>query len=254
MMKMSWIHSSKGALLGVLLAISLVAVGTAVAVSPTGEAPAAAENGTEVTMTATIENPFADAPDQWTLEGETELQNPTWNIEVLAQQRLVTRTDTSGATFSQPLDFEDGATTVNVTVTGTVPTLSTFNYENRSVENYTAMALAQANGNAVDRTWRSHRYTNESNSARAAIDAAATAVEDAGGTGQDDLDRAIDAYDNGNFDNAESLAEEAESAAEQSQGGLPIVLIGGAVVVLLLVVGGGYYYYQSQQGSDYKLQ
>ncbi|MFC7132525.1 MULTISPECIES: hypothetical protein [Salinibaculum] len=251
---MSWTHSSKGALLGVLLAISLVAVGTAAAVNVSGDAPAPAENGTEVSMQVTLEDPFADAPDQWTLAGETELDDATWNIEVLNQGRLVTRTDTSGETFSQPLDFEEGATTVNVTVTGTVPTLSTFNYENRSAENYTAVALTQANGNAVDRTWRSHRYTNESNSARTAIDAAATAVEDAGGTGQDDLDRAINAYDAGNFDNAESLAEEAESAAEQSQGGLPIVLIGGAVVVLLLVVGGGYYYYQSQQGSDYKLQ
>ena len=251
---MSWIHSSKGAILGVLLACSLVAVGTAAAVSVSGGAPAPAENGTEVSMSATLENPFADAPDQWTLRGETELASANWNVEVLNQGRLVTQDDTNGANFTQPLDFEEGATTVNVTVTGTVPTLSTFNYENMSAENYLVMRLTQNNGNAIDEEWRAHRYTAESQDARSAIDAAASAVEDAGGTGQDDLDRAIDAYDAGNFNNAESLAEEAQNTAEESQGGLPIVLIGGAVIVLALVAGGGYYYYQSQQGGDYKLQ
>jgi hypothetical protein len=253
-MKMSWIHSSRGAILGVLLACSLVAVGTAAAVSVSGGAPAPAENGTEVSMTVTVEDPFASAPDQWTLRGETQLQDATWNVEVLNQGRLVTRTDTAGSNFSQPLDFEEGATTVNVTLTGTVPALNTFDYENRSAENYTVMHLTQSNGNAIDQTWRSHRFTAASQDARQAIDAAADAVEEAGGTGDDDLQQAINAYDAGNFDNAESLADDAQTAAEESQGGLPIVLIGGVVVVLLLVAGGGYYYYQSQQGGDYKLQ
>jgi hypothetical protein len=253
-MKMSWIHSSKGAILGALLVCSLVAVGTAAAVSVSGDAPAPAENGTEVSMSVTIEDPFANAPDQWTLRGDTELVEANWNVEVLNQGRLVTRNDAAGANFTQPLNFDDGATTVNVTVTGTVPTLSTFDYENKSAENYLVMSLAQQSGNAVDQRWSAHRYTAESDSARQAIDDAQSAVEEAGGAGEDDLDQAINAYDAGNFDNAESLADDAQTAAEESQGGLPIVLIGGVVVVLLLVVGGGYYYYQSQQGGDYKLQ
>jgi hypothetical protein len=173
---------------------------------------------------------------------------------VLNQGRLVTQDDTNGPNVTQSLNFEEGATTVNVTVTGTVPTLTEFDYETMDAENYRAMQLTQANGNAINESWEAHRYTAASQSAREAIDAAASEVEAAGGTGQEDLDQAISAYDADNFDNAESLAQDAQDAAEESQGGLPIALIGAAVVVLLLVVGGGYYYYQSQQGSDYKLQ
>jgi hypothetical protein len=205
-------------------------------------------------MTVTVEDPFENAPDQWTLRGDTALQGANWNVEVLNQGRLVTQDDTNGANFTQPLDFEEGATTVNITVTGTVPTLTEFNYEEMDAENYRVMRLTQANGDAINESWESHRYTAASRSARQAIDAAASAVEDAGGVGQDDLDQAISAYDADNFDNAQSLAEDAQNAAEESQGGLPVVLIGAAVVVVLLVAGGGYYYYQSQQDSDYKLQ
>jgi hypothetical protein len=241
-----------------LLAISLVAVGTAAAISTTGQAPAPAENGTEVSMTATVEEPFADAPDQWTLRGDTELDNATWIVEAYDQRgNIVASENVQASNVTQELDFDNGATRVNVTVVGTVPTLSTFNYEDRSAENYTVMELTQADGNALEESWDSHRYTNASQAAREAIDAAATAVEDASGNaGQDDLDRAIDAYENGNFDNAISLAEDAQSTAEEntSDGGLPIALIAGVIVVLLIVVGGGIYYWQSQQQDTSRLQ
>ena len=253
-MKMNLTRCSRGIALGIVLALSLVAVGTAAGLSPSGTAPAPAENGTEVSMTATIENPFEDAPDQWTLRGETDLAGATWEIEALDQRgNTVTRGSDAGPNVTQALAFENGATLVNVTVTGTVTAPTTFNYENRSAENYTVLALSQQDGGALDRVWSAHRYTAASQSARAAIDEAAAAVEDADGTGQDDLDRAIDAYDGQNFDNAESLADSAREAAEQSQGGLPIVLIGGAVLVVA-VIGGGLYYWRSQQQDNYKLQ
>jgi cobalamin biosynthesis Mg chelatase CobN len=241
-----------------LLAISLMAVGTAAALSVSGNAPAPAQNGTDVSMTATIQDPFENAPDQWTLRGDTELESATWTVEAYDQRgNIVTREDATGANVTQQLNFSSGVTRVNVSVSGTVPDLTTFNYENRSAENYTAMSLTQQNGDAVDRTWESHRFTNDSQAARDAIDDAAAAVDNASGSaGQDDLDRAIDAYNNGNFDNAISLAEDAESTAEEntSDGGLPIALIAGAVVVLLVVVGGGVYYWQSQQQDTSRLQ
>jgi hypothetical protein len=255
---MSWTHSSKGVILGVLLAISLMAVGTAAAVSVSGDAPAPAENGTEVSMTATIDEPFADAPDQWTLRGQTELDGATWTIEAYDQRgNVVTRQDTSGANFTQDLNFDNDATRVNVTVTGTVPTLTAFNYEDRAAENYTVMQLNQANGDAIDRTWDAHRFTNDSQTARQAIDDAQAAVDEASGNaGQEDLERAISAYNAGNFENALSLADSAQSTAEENQdeGGLPIALIAGAIVVVLVVVGGALYYRQSQQQDNYKLQ
>lgn len=247
-------HSSKAIALGVLLALSLATVGTAAALSVSGTAPGPAENGTQVSMTATIQSPFADAPDQWTLRGETDLTGATWTVEALDQRgSVVTRGDGSGPNVTQALDFANGATTVNVTVTGNVPTPTTYNYGNISAENYTVMALVHDDGDAIDRTWRSHRYTEDSLAARNAIDEAGAAVEEADGAGNDDLEAAIDAYNAENFDNAESLANSALETAEQSQGGLPIVLIGGALVVLV-AVGGGIYYWRSQQGDDYKLQ
>lgn len=255
---MSWTHSSKGVILGVLLALSLTAVGTAAAITVSGDAPAPAENGTEVSMTTSIDEPFADAPDQWTLRGETELENATWTVEAYDQRgNIVTRQDVSGSNFTQDLNFDNDATRVNVTVTGTVPTLSSFNYEDRASENYTVMQLSQVNGDALDQTWDSHRYTAQSQTARQAIDDAQAAVDEAAGSaGQDNVDRAISAYNAGNFENAISLAEEAQSTAEDNQNdaGLPIALIVGAIVVLLIVVGGGVYYWRSQQQENYKLQ
>ena len=255
---MSWTHSSRGAILGVLLAISLMAVGTAAAISVSGDTPAPAENGTEVTMTATVQEPFADAPDQWTLQGDTELENATWTVEAYNQRgTVVNQTITTGSNFSQDLNFDNDATRVNVSVTGTVPELTTFDYEDRSAENYTVMTLSQQNGDAIDRSWDSHRYTNGSQTARDAIDEAATAVDEAdGNAGEEDLEQAISAYNAGNFENAISLAEDAQSTAEEntSDGGLPIALIAGAVVVLLIVVGGGVYYWQSQQQDTSRLQ
>jgi hypothetical protein len=233
-----------------------VAVGTAAAISATGTAPGPEQVDNETMMQVTIQEPFTDMPDQWQLVGATQLEDATWSVEALNQRgNVLRRVDASGANVTETFNIDNDTSSINVTVTGTVPPLETFDYENRSTENYTVMSLQQANGNSFDRVWRSHRYTADSRSARTAIEQAQAAVEDADGSaGQDDLDRAINAYDAGNFDNAESLAEEARNAAEQSQGGLPIVLIGGAVVVILLVAAGGYYYYQSQQGGDYKLQ
>lgn len=256
---MSWTHSSRGAILGVLLAISLMAVGTAAALSTGGTAPAPAENGTEVSMSATVQDPFADAPDQWTLRGDTELESATWVVEAYDQRgNIVASENVEASNVTQDLDFDNGATRVNVTVTGTVPTLTTFDYEDRSAENYTVMRLTQADGSALDESWESHRYTNGSQVARGAIDDAAAAVEEASGSaGQDDLDRAISAYNNDNFENAISLAEDAQSTAEENtseDGGLPIALIAGAIVVLLVVVGGGAYYWQSQQQETSRLQ
>jgi hypothetical protein len=256
---MSWTHSSRGAILGVLLAISLMAVGTAAAISVSGTAPAPAENGTEVTMTTTVQEPFDDAPDQWTLQGETELENATWTVEAYNQRgTVVNQQITSGSNVSQDLNFDNDATRVNVTVTGTVPDLTTFDYEDRSTENYTVMSLTQANGDAIDRTWNAHRYTNGSQSAREAIDEAAAAVDEAdGNAGQEDLDQAISAYNAGNFENAISLADDAQSTAEENtsdDSGLPIALIAGVIVVLLIVVGGGIYYWKSQQENTSRLQ
>jgi hypothetical protein len=236
-----------------------MAVGSAAAISADGTAPEPRQTGEQVTMEVTIQEPFTEMPDQWTLAGQTDLASANWTVEKLNQRgNVVSRTDVSNATVTESFDIANDTDSIRVTVTGNVPSLSTFNYTDLSVENYTVMSLSQQNGNSFAEQWRSHRFTEDSRAARQAIDQASAAVENAtGNAGQDDLDRAINAYDAGNFDNALSLAEDAEATAEENQpsdDGLPIALIAGAVVVLLIVVGGGLYYWQSQQEDTSRLQ
>jgi hypothetical protein len=260
MTKMSWTHYSKGAILGVLLAISLVAVGTAGAVSFDGESPAATNVNDTAEMNATIESPFNGPPEQWTLRATTELENASWSYEVYEQGSRID----SGATDTEELTLDldsTGTTTpsrVVVRVSGDVPDDIQYNYEERSAENYTVLTLENANSGEELQSYDAHRYTDGSESAREAIDSAQTAIDETDDPPEDaqsQLDRAISSYDNGNFQNAQSLAGDAESSAEEEQSsGLPLPLIGGAAVLVLLVVGGGVYYYQNQQSENYKLQ
>lgn len=252
MIKMNWTHSSKSILCGVLLAVALVAVGTAAAVTVEGTAPAATETGESVTMETTVVEPFRDAPNQWTLEGTTELENATWTVQVLAQGDPIDTLDAGGESFSYDLDRENGATEVQIEVTGEVPSLSSYSYEELETENYTAMTVARvSDGNTNElRTWRAHRYTEESQNARSAIDQAIEAV----GEQNDKIGQAISAYDSQNFGNAIDLAEEAENNAQSAEQTTQLLMIGGGVLVVLLVVGGGLYAYRQRQQSSHKLR
>ena len=247
---MSWIHSSKALVVGVLLAVSLVSVGTAAAVTVDGSAPAPAEVGQTVSHEVTVEEPFRDAPDQWTLNGQTDLQDPSWTIQVEAQGDPVDTQDISGESFGYDLQSDTGATVVTVEVTGQVPELSTYDYRSLENENYTAISLAR--GDSEMETFTAHRFTTGSGEepgsqeARQAID---EAVEAAGGE-NDKIDQAISAYDNGNFENAVSLADEAQGGAQSSQ----LLLIAAGVVVVLALVGGGVYYWRQSRDKGHKLQ
>lgn len=245
---MSWIRSSKGVVLGIALVVALLAAGTAAAVTIQGQAPPPAETGETIDTTVTLEEPFRDAPDQWTLQGSTALENASWTVQVTAQGDPVDTVDSGGQEFTYDLDSETGATEVEITVRGDVPQLSSFNYEEMSAENYSAVTVSRVSDGATTelRNFRSHRYTEESREARTAID---DAIDSAGGR-NDKIEQAISSYDNGNFENAVSLANEAESGAQSSQ----LLFIAAGVVVVLALVGGGVYYWREQRKSDYKLQ
>jgi len=251
---MSWIHSSKGVVLGVLLAVSLVAVGTAAAATVSGTTPGPTAEGESVTASATVEEPFRDMPDQWTLQGATDLENASWTVTVSSQGDEVETQSFTGQSFTYDLTRDTGATTVEIDVSGDVPALNTYDYANRAAENYTAIAVGQSSGDTMSEmaTLEAHRYTSApgdavgSQEARAAIDAA---IESVGGQNQK-IEQAISAYDNGNFENAVSLAEEAESGAQSSQ----LLMIGAGVVVVLLLVGGGVFYWRQNRDKGHKLQ
>lgn len=254
MKEMSWTHSSKAVAIGVLLVVALGAAVPAAGITFDGEAPESTQTGEEVEMTVTIEEPFTDPlPNQWTLVGNTTLENAQWTITAEDNTgEVVTRSDTNEI----DLNSEDGITSVTVELRGEVPEMTEgdFNYESQEEENYLAMELLRAteSGNSQlgdDARWTAHRYTEGSQTARQAIDDA----RDAGASGED-IDRAISLYNSGEFDTAEDLANEAEQNQQSSEQTQSLLLFGAAGVVVIALLGGGYYVYQQRSRDTNKLQ
>jgi len=260
MTKMSWIRSSKSAALVALLALSLVAVGTAgaISVSP-GEVPSETQVGETVTTTVTVEDPFVDMPDEWTLQGSTELTNVSWTVTVRQQGEQVSQETFGEQSFDHPLNASNGGDTVVVELTGDTPAVENYTYE--PAETYTLYDFDTVQGSSTNdlNATAVHHYTNASKSARQAIDDANAAINESGGNDQaeEQRDRAISAYENGNFGNAESLAGDAQSQAEQAQQSAQrnqTILMGVGALVVLAIIGGGIYYWRSNQNEPTKLQ
>ncbi|WP_123537702.1 hypothetical protein [Halosimplex salinum] len=257
---MSWIRSSKSATLVVLLALSLSVAGTAGAISVvSGDAPEDARVGETVTTTVTIEDPFVDMPDQWTLQGSTELESVSWTIVVRQQGEQVEQENYGDQSFEQALNASNGGDTVEIELTGDVPEVSNYTYEPR--ETFTLYDFDTTQGSSTSDLNESqvHHYTNDSRDARLAIDDASAAINETGGNSEAESqrDRAISAYENSNFDNAQSLASDAQDQAEQAQESAQrtqTILMGVGALIVLLVVVGGIYYWRSNKDEPTKLQ
>ncbi|WP_436926813.1 hypothetical protein [Halosimplex amylolyticum] len=257
---MSWTRSSKSAALVVLLALSLAAAGTAGAISvQAGEVPEDSRVGETVTTTVTIEDPFVDMNDQWTLQGSTELENVSWTITVLQQGERVEQYNFGEQSFEQELNASNGGDTVEVELTGDTPAVENYTYE--PPETYTLYDFDAVEGSSTSglNATQVHHYTNDSRDARTAIDDAAAAINESGGNSdaENDLNQAISAYENSNFENAQSLAGDAQSQAEQAQQSAQrtqTILMGVGALLVLLVVVGGVYYWRSNQDQPTKLQ
>ena len=260
MRKMSWIHSSRGAALVVLFALALAAVGTAGALSVSADGvPNETRVGESTTVTVTVEDPFVDNPNTWTLRGATELESVSWTVTVLQQGEQVSQETYGSQEFTQELNADNGGDTIRIKLMGTVPEVSNYTYEPH--ETYTLYSFDQIQGNSESElnTTAVRHYTNDSKSARQAIDEAAAAINETGGNAEAEntLNRSISAYNNGNFPNAESLAGDAQEQAEQAeqpQQQSQLLLYGAIGLVVLALVGGGIYYWQANQGPDTKLQ
>jgi hypothetical protein len=256
---MSWIRSSKSAALVVLLALSL-AVGTAGAISvQPGEAPEETRVGETVSTTVTVEDPFVDMPDEWTLEGSTELENVSWTVTVRQQGEQVSQETYGDQNFSHPLNASNNGDTVVVELTGDTPAVGNYTYEPR--ETYTLYDFDSVQGSSTSdmNATAVHHYTNASKDARLAIDNATEAVNASGGgsEAQNDLDQAVSAYNSGNFQNAESNAADAQDQAEQAEQSAQrtqTILMAVGALVVLAIVGGGIYYWRSNQNEPTKLQ
>ena len=259
---MSWTHSSKAVALGVLLAVAVTTAGIAGAVSFEGNAPESAEAGEEITVEVTMEDLFAEQPDSWTLQADTELENPDWTLEVRdpAGDEVV-RQDIANESITQDLSVDNNHVEVFITVEGTVPEMSTdtFNYENVEQENITTLELSQVVEDGTSQleggVWTTHRYNQESQEARQAIDNATTAVEEANSEDANKrLTEAITFYNNGEFASAIEAANDAQDTAESEGETQQLLIMLGAVVLLVAILGGGFYYWRQSQQDTSKLQ
>jgi hypothetical protein len=261
-MRMSSIRYSR-ATVALLCVVGLLAVaGTAGAfsVSTEGSVPNETAVGSEVSVTYVIDDPYTDTPSEYTLAGETELENVSWTVEVLDRGNVVYDETSGEQSFTQTMDG-DGAQDgdeVRITLEGTVPAIANYTYEPR--ERYTVANLARVTGNNENefRNESAHHYTSESREARQAIDASQKAVAEAPGDNAEaeaQIDRAISAYEAEDFDNAVSLANDAQTQAEQAQQSQQttqtLLMAGGAILLLLVVGGGGYYLYSQSKADDY---
>ena len=253
-------HYSKLAIVAVLLAV--VAAGPAAAVDVSGaDVPAEAEVGSTVDVTYTFEELYTNY-DEWQLVGETDLESVTWTVTTrdlsgsqIAQQEY------NGQSFSHTIAKADDVAEVEVRLQGTVPEWDDWSYEPAQSLGLANFSETQEGGteNALQSD-ELRPYTADSQAARTAIDDAQAAIEEAtaAGVNVDEaasrLDNAISAYDNGNFENAQDLAEDslnaAESAQQSSQRTSTLIMIGGAVLVILLLAGLGYWYLSNRETYD----
>ena len=259
----SWNHSSRltAALAVCLLVAAAVAPAAAVSVAET-DAPDSAEVGKEVEVTITLSELYKDPSlEQWELGGETELENPTWTIVYYDQTGSKVDQESFGRQefTSDSVTASDGVAEVKVKLTGVAPEVSEYSYDPR--QTFTAATVNQIPpGGSVNEitTTDIHHYTAESQDAREALDSAATAMEDAGNPAEaeETFGLAVSAYQSGNFDNAQKLADEAKTQAEQAQSTANrnrLLLMGAGALLVIGAAVGGFFYWRSQQDSTDRL-
>ena len=243
----------------VCIAVLLSVAGTATALSISSDGvPTEAQVGDEVSVTYTIDDPFTDTANQWTLQANTQLENVRWTVTVLRAGTPVQNGETTYGeqSFEQDLDVENNGDEVQIELVGTAPTVENYSYESR--QTFTVASLDQRTGNNTEELANdsAHHYTSESREARQAIDAAQSAIDAAGGNAdaESQLNSAISLYDAGEFEDAMTAANDAQStaeAAQQSSQTTQTLLMAAGGLVVLLVIGGGAYYVLSQRGDDY---
>ncbi|MFQ3293327.1 MAG: hypothetical protein ACI8VE_000389 [Natrialbaceae archaeon] len=271
MTTMSLSRSSK--LVGLFLVAALVVgavAGTATAIDLQNEdVPEEAEAGEKITVSFTLSELYQNPQfTEWSLGGETELENATWTVEHkndMGNTVNVTQVDGQEVTAG-PFQANGEVNELQVEVTGTVPEPGNFTYPENETFLVAEITQQRQGGTSNDiGTWSAHHYTAESKEARNKIREAEGAIEeaeDAGGSvtnAKDKLSNAIKFYESGpggfenaisNADGAIEDAESAQSSAESRQQRNQLLLYGGIAIVVILIIAGGIYWYRQQQ-EDY---
>jgi hypothetical protein len=264
MTKTNWSRCFR-AVVGLLVVTSLLAaaVAPAAAVSVAEEeAPEDGQVGARYTATVTLNELYRNPQlEEWRLTGRTELVNVTWTVFIYDQTGArVDQESYDGQNFTSSMlsaGAENAPAEVEVRVTGTVPRISSYSYD--PAQSFQVARLNQARpGGASNEigTWSATPYTSQSREARQALDAARSAIDSASvdtSQAESTFTNAVDAYEAGNFNNAVSLAERAQSEVESAESNqqtiqLALYAVGGLVIVGAVV--GGVFWYRSQ-GDDY---
>lgn len=240
------------------LVASLLAVPVSAVTTEASGLPADAEVGTEVTANYTIAELYSDGVNEWTLRGSTNLTGVSWIVTKRKLSGDVVRENYGGSSFQTRVSAANDVERVTVRVTGATPAIDALRYEPR--ERFVATRLVRIAGENEQELGRYqvHHYTAESREARQAIaDAEAAMGENPPADAERSLQQAISAYENGNFPNAISNAEDAETEAtnaRESRQRFELILYGAIGVVVLIAVFGGIYYYRSRQDTYSQLR
>ncbi|NIB99866.1 hypothetical protein [Halobacterium sp. R2-5] len=248
--------------LAVALVVVLATVAVpAAAVSVSGDNPDSVEVDASKDLSYEVTDLYTDY-DQWTLQGETELTGVSWTVTLYDQTGAqIDRLTYNGQQFEQSIDASEDVNSVTVRLEGTVPAVESYSYDPAQSMTLASFAQVQEGGTSTTlTTYETRPYTQASDEARTAISDAESAIESAQSSGasvsgaEGDLDDAVEFYNSGNFEQAISNAEEAESTANDAASSAErtdlIMMVAAALVVLLLIAGGVYWYLQQRDTHD----
>jgi len=249
---MNWSRCSR-TLFALVLLVSLAVPAAAITVDDSN-VPDQQRVGEEKRATIALEDLYEDGTDEWTLRGRTRLTNATWTVRKVKLNGDTSSQTYTGRSFETTVSSANNTDRVEVVVRGRAPGVNGFSYD--PPQRFEFARLSKAVGENVDvvDTWEVHHYTDASRRARSAIDQARPVVSDAGDQqARDQLDRAIQAFESGEFELARDLASDAESSARdarQSSRTLRLILVGAGVVVVLAAVVGAVFYVRSRSGPE----
>lgn len=223
---MSWSHCSRPALAVAVVVCLFAAVGVAGAVTVVSEdVPEEAEVDTSVTATVELEDLYENE-SVWQLEGTTGLDDATWTVETYRQGEQLDTIEESGTRIildEWEESDRDSPTRVVVEISGEVPPIEDYSYEEQ--ETIQILGLVEVFDDGMDSwligDWRVPHTSQAATDARQAIESAEQTVEDERDAGTDvsqaesTLEDAITAYDDGDLDDAASLADDATDQAEE---------------------------------------
>ena len=250
---MSWNHYSRL----IPIVIGIVLIGGIVGATSIGQGGISqAEIGSDVTVETVVTELYitdTGSIDVWTLRGESLLERVTWTVtEINAADRPIegSKKVYAGKVFEQGVSLDDSIVKIKVEVSGTIPEVSTWQYEPEYKVLVMELSQVRLGGTSeVIGAIEVSPYNLESKAAVEIIDKANVVVKEVDDEeAKQTIENAISAYNAGNFDNAKNLAMQAEDSAlatedDRERKGLIMRIVGFVIAVTL--IGGTIVWYQS---------